>query len=312
MARTEHTGRKRTGEKKDIRKRRPIAGPPEDSTPVQGFRASDWTVPVFASVETEAQLSELLMHRAVRRIYLDEAGFSDLPVSIARIHAAGKEAGLRLRRIQREFDAAGRPEKSTGTVLSELLSCSDAALRPDAVLLRSFDEAMECRTLFPESGDFTRCFDYTMYGYNGEAVQALRMLGADALTCPIELTASECSRLPKTLPYELLVYGHLPMMVSANCLQKTSAHCDHQNRIRMLRDRMGKSMPVRCYCRFCYNQIFNADPLVLYDLPEEVLRLQPQYIRYDFSVETADTVRRVLNGRVPEKLTRGHFRHGIE
>ena len=109
-----------------------------------------------------------------------------------------------------------------------------------------------------------------------------------------------------------MIYGHLPMMVSANCIQRTSARCDHGNRILQLRDRMGKDMPVRCYCTYCYNQIFNAEPLVLYDLPDEVRALQPQCLRYDFSVEPAAVVRQVLDGAVPRSMTRGHFRHGIE
>ena len=75
---------------------------------------------------------------------------------------------------------------------------------------------------------------------------------------------------------------------------------------------MGKDMPVRCYCTYCYNQIFNAEPLVLYDLPDEVRALQPQCLRYDFSVEPAAVVRQVLEGAVPRNMTRGHFRHGIE
>ena len=100
--------------------------------------------------------------------------------------------------------------------------------------------------------------------------------------------------------------------------QKTGFICDmdgviyHGNQILQLRDRMGQDMPVRCYCTYCYNQIFNAEPLVLYDLPDEVRALQPQCLRYDFSVEPAAVVRQVLEGAVPRSMTRGHFRHGIE
>ena len=51
----------------------------------------------------------------------------------------------------------------------------------------------------------------------------------------------------------------------------------------------------------------------LYDhTPDEVRALQPQCLRYDFSVEPAAVVRQVLEGAVPRSMTRGHFRHGIE
>lgn len=278
-----------------------------------GTAARDWGLPVAVSVETEAQLAEVLKHDAVALVYLDEACFTDFAAAIRQLHAAGKQAGLRLRRIERDFDASGRKAENSAEILSALLK---AECLPDVLLVRNLDEAMLLEDFFaahPElKARIRRNFDYTVYGYNQEAIQTLVSLGADGLTYPIELTYHECRKLRSELPFELMVYGHLPMMVSANCIQRTSARCDHGNRILQLRDRMGKDMPVRCYCTYCYNQIFNAEPLVLYDLPDEVRALQPQCLRYDFSVEPAAVVRQVLEGAVPRNMTRGHFRHGIE
>ena len=374
-----------------------------ERTPVawtaSGTAARDWALPVAVTVETEAQLAEVLKHDAVALVYLDEACFTDFAALIRRVHAAGKQAGLRLRRIERDFDASGRKAENSAELLSglwkaacdaqttgvpecsaeerEAQSVSSAdrgsaaaaeagsqmsasgkqppSCLPDALLVRNLDEAMLLEDFFgahPELGArIRRNFDYTVYGYNQEAIQALVSLGADGLTYPIELTYHECRKLREKLrssargtnaeavegehasvptaaragvdadadriglgelPFELMIYGHLPMMVSANCIQRTSARCDHGNRILQLRDRMGKDMPVRCYCTYCYNQIFNAEPLVLYDLPDEVRALQPQCLRYDFSVEPVAVVRQVLEGAVPRSMTRGHFRHGIE
>lgn len=321
-----------------------------------GIAARDWALPVAVSVETEAQLAEVLKHDAVALVYLDEACFTDFAAAIRQLHAAGKQAGLRLRRIERDLDASGRKAENSAELLSALWKTE---CLPDALLVRNLDEAMLLEDFFtahPElRARIRRNFDYTVYGYNQEAIRALVSLGADGLTYPIELTFHECRKLrekPRSsgatcdrgtnagaidgervplpaaaraganadadsigfgeLPFELMVYGHLPMMVSANCIQRTSARCDHGNRIMQLRDRMGKDMPVRCYCTYCYNQIFNAEPLVLYDLPNEVRALQPQCLRYDFSVEPAAVVRQVLDGAVPRSMTRGHFRHGIE
>ncbi len=370
-----------------------------------GVAARDWALPVAGTVETEAQLAEVLKHDAVALVYLDEACFTDFAALIRRVHAAGKKAGLRLRRIERDFDASGRkaensaellnglwkaacdaqttgvPERSAEEREAQSVSSADRgsstaaeagsqmsasgkqppSCLPDVLLVRNLDEAMLLEDFFgahPELGArIRRNFDYTVYGYNQEAIQALVSLGADGLTYPIELPPHAC-RTPREklrrsvrgaagtcgtnaeaidgvsaplpaaaragadaeadriglgeLPFELMIYGHLPMMVSANCIQRTSARCDHGNRILQLRDRMGKDMPVRCYCTYCYNQIFNAEPLVLYDLPDEVRALQPQCLRYDFSVEPAAVVRQVLEGAVPRSMTRGHFRHGIE
>ena len=416
MARREHTQHNQIDKRKHAsafagRKEKPTeAGRRNDHaraerTPVAwtayGVAARDWALPVAVTVETEAQLAEVLKHDAVALVYLDEACFTDFAALIQRVHVAGKQAGLRLRRIERDFDANGRKAENSAELLNGLwkaacdaqttgvpecsaeeceaqsVSSADrgsaAAAKagsqmsasgkqppsclPDALLVRNLDEAMLLEDFFgahPELGArIRRNFDYTVYGYNQEAIQALVSLGADGLTYPIELTYHECRKLRSSvrgadgtrgtnadavegerapvpaaaragadaeadsiglgeLPFELMIYGHLPMMVSANCIQRTSARCDHGNRILQLRDRMGKDMPVRCYCTYCYNQIFNAEPLVLYDLPDEVRALQPQCLRYDFSVEPAAVVRQVLEGAVPCSMTRGHFRHGIE
>ena len=314
MARREHTQHNQIDKRKQKQKR-------PSAQIKNGIAARDWALPVAVSVETEAQLAEVLKHDAVALVYLDEACFTDFAAAIRQLHAAGKQAGLRLRRIARDLDASGRKAENSAGFLNSLWK---AECLPDALLVRNLDEAMLLEDFFaahPELGDrIRRNFDYTVYGYNQEAIQALVSLGADGLTYPIELTYHECRKLREKLrssgsgelPFELMVYGHLPMMVSANCIQRTSARCDHGNRILQLRDRMGKDMPVRCYCTYCYNQIFNAEPLVLYDLPDEVRALQPQCLRYDFSVEPAAVVRQVLEGAVPRSMTRGHFRHGIE
>ena len=316
------------------------------NTGKKGLSAEAWLMPVSASVETEAQLKVVMDIKAVSRIYVDEACFgipeitSDKKESGSKaanekreaeafaaifrsIRASGKECGLRLRRIERETD----PFLNSRELLDNLVKLGAV---PDAVLIRSFDEAMLLSESDPsESGNkglntIKKIFDYTCYGYNTEAVSMLLDLGAEGLTYPIELTGRECMGLRKslkenesderlrTVPYEALVYGHLPMMVSANCIQRTSDRCDHRNRILRLRDRMQKDMPVRCYCKYCYNQIFNAEPLVLYDLEGDIRALDPESVRYDFSIESENEVRKILSGAVPVAMTRGHFRHGIE
>ena len=203
-----------------------------------GVAARDWALPVAVTVETEAQLAEVLKHDAVALVYLDEACFTDFAAEIRRVHAAGKQAGLRLRRIERDFDASGRKAENSAELLNGLwkTACdaqttgvpersaekrgaqkvnsadfgSAAAAEagsqmpssrkqppsclPDVLLVRNLDEAMLLEDFFaahPELGArIRRNFDYTVYGYNQEAIQALASLGADGLTYPIELTTS--------------------------------------------------------------------------------------------------------------------------
>lgn len=262
------------------------------------------------SVEREEQLKAVLKCPGISLIYLDEACFSneELRAYIKEIKGCGIRAGIRLRRIERSDELPSSEE-----LMRELIK----SVSPDAVLIRCLESLMQIKRLrdeleasaFPEL-----CFDYTLYGYNSAAVQALLMLGADRMTFPIELNRKELSSLRDKIscPAELLVYAHLPMMVSANCIEKTSRGCDRGNKTEGLKDRMGVEMPVRMYCKYCYNQVFNAHPLSLLDLEKELLSLRPESIRYDFSIEDAETCRKILEGRLPDNITRGHFHSGVE
>ena len=283
-------------------------------------RSESWKAPAAplpselrVSVETIPQLKAALAAPRVQLIYIDESIGEDtqLPALLERIHAAGKLAGLRLRRIQRLTDDGK----------NSLQNVTDNLEKLDAVLVRTLDQAVQLQSL-PEENRPELVYDYTVYGYNHAAAEFLQTLGAERLTDPIELNSRELLQLRREIEAagngynapkrELLVYGHLPMMVSANCVHRTTEGCDHKNSITRLKDRMQKSMPVRAYCKYCYNQIFNADPCVLYDLSEECLRLRPDSQRFDFSVESGETAAKILSLAVPGSLTRGHFHHGVD
>lgn len=115
-----------------------------------------------------------------------------------------------------------------------------------------------------------------------------------------------------TRPRELVVYGRAPMMVSAQCVKKTTGVCDHGNDTVFLRDRKGAELPVKCCCRFCFNTIYNAVPTVLFDMDKELGEISPDSIRYEFMVEDHDEVLRILDGNYDRKaFTRGHLKRGV-
>ena len=67
-------------------------------------------------------------------------------------------------------------------------------------------------------------FDFGIYGMNCRAQEMLRKLGADEITWPVELNSRELEKLDA--PGELLIYGRLPMMVTAQCLHQGTEGCD--------------------------------------------------------------------------------------
>ncbi len=165
-------------------------------------------------------------------------------------------------------------------------------------------------------------FDHSLYAMNHLAAGELFAYGASRLTFPVELNERELSECG--FSGELIVYGRLPMMVSAQCVQKTLAGCKREPGHLMLKDRKGKLLPVKNQCRFCYNTIYNESPLSLLGLSEPVKRLAPQAVRLNFTLETGEAAADVLAAFYQEffeggavtapsgAFTRGHFKRGVQ
>ncbi|HBA46928.1 MAG TPA: hypothetical protein DCZ91_03840 [Lachnospiraceae bacterium] len=74
------------------------------------------------------------------------------------------------------------------------------------------EENLHCRT------------DAGVYAWNQWAVRELASY-ADGFCLPYELKGSEQKGLPDGLPCEKIVYGRIPMMITANCLFRTFREC---------------------------------------------------------------------------------------
>lgn len=164
-------------------------------------------------------------------------------------------------------------------------------------------------------------FDHGMYTFNSVASGMMDEYGADRKTIPVELNGREITERGGN--DEMIIYGYLPMMVSANCIKKTTEGCTGKPELLFLKDRKGKEMPVRNQCRFCYNTIYNESPMSLLGLSEEVERFEPSVLRLNFTIEDRIETEKILTafhaeymeGRKAAPLanfTRGHFKRGVE
>lgn len=247
----------------------------------------------------------------VNRIYIDAAEFQSdsWKTSVEACHKNGKECFLTMPHIFRT-----EAERFFNRQLKELKAAGF-----DGFLIRSPEETVYLKN----NGIGGRwIFDFGVYGMNSRAQEMLLELGADELTWPVELNSRELGKLK--IPGELLVYGRLPMMVTAQCIHQGVEQCDKVPGLLMLKDRMGKEFPVRNHCRFCYNSIYNSAPLSLLGLEETVRKLSPDSIRLQFTIEDRARTEAVINrfsqgflygkeGELQmEEFTRGHFKRGVE
>ena len=190
----------------------------------------------------------------------------------------------------------------------------------DGLLVRSMEEIVYVK----EKGFSIPLFgDHNLYVFNQTAKETYDQMGLTRQTLPLELNSQELEQLG-CQGMELVVYGYLPVMTSAQCIQKTTDRCTHRPGLLRMRDRTGKDLPVKNRCTFCYNTIYNPSPLSLLGQEHLIHRLAPDAIRLQFTWETKEQIRQIvqayravfLEGKTGQILftdiTRGHFKRGVE
>lgn len=190
----------------------------------------------------------------------------------------------------------------------------------DGMLIRSMEEYQFLKSK-NYSGNIR--LDYNLYIMNRFAKQFWKKQGITYGTIPVELNKSEIVNLDSKQD-EMIVYGYIPAMVTAQCVTSTVHGCKKDCKITMLKDRYQNEFPVKNQCRDCYNVIYNTAPLYLIDLKEDLEELNAERYRIQFSIENRDEVKQILNqcnsmfsdekGELfsqKDSITRGHFRRGV-
>ena len=290
---------RRSGEVKD---------PEEDTTELSMEEEviSGWT----ASVRTAEQLEVILEEEAIGRIYVDCTMFpriweKDSYVEwITKVHAAGKEIYLVMPYIFRE-----RTRKQYEAAYNRIFGAGW-----DGILIANY----ESFAFLKEHGYTGRIMtDYNLYEFNQESRKFWKEKGVFEFTAPVELTERELQDL-RVKDGEVIVYGYLPMMISAGCIQKTTRGCLKKSGQTTITDRYRNPFVVKNECDYCYNILYNYVPLYLGDRMEEVYQIGPGRIRLMFTTERQQEVRQILSAyfegkELPEgTYTRGHWKRGIK
>lgn len=260
-------------------------------------------------VETKGQLEAALAAPGVKEIILDGPLTEEPEEFLKDIRSRGKGLLFAMPHLFRE-DAARRFE----TFYEGLARVCDGAL------IRNW----ESRQWLLDQGFGKKIYsDANLYGWNQRSRSFLAENGIWRATAPVELNRKELARLGMEGTY-LIIYGYLPVMLTANCIQKSGAGCSRAEGLLFLEDRQKKKFPVKNSCRYCYNIIYNCAPLDLVSLADEVGRLDPAGLRIDLTLETKEEAERILKrcyrtfvlgekDLPPEgEYTRGHFKRGVK
>lgn len=273
-------------------------------------------LPVYVSCEDFRTSEMLCREESVTGIYL--------PASMMEKHlekglSCGKEMYLSLPHITRGTAPDGYWEQA-----EEWLS---RGMR--GFLVRN----LETYAMLKERGLSGKCvIDHSLYTWNNEAVSFWEKEQILRNTVPLELNEGEL-RHRDNRNSEMLVYGYLPLMHSAQCIRKNRYGCTKGEEHLFLKDRYDKEFPVACYCypwksgtteekSPCYNIIYNSLPYGLLKEREQVMALGVSGIRISFTVETAEEAEKILHmfledsrqgaKAAGQEFTKGHFKRGAE
>lgn len=282
---------------------------PRDRFVVEHLEAVEEKPTISVLIESMDMLDTVLEYPQINRIYVDVHLLEHSGnYVLKRIHQVGKELFAAMPFIYRN---------RTKQRLERFIENRGCFF--DGFLVRNLESFVHLKKLKFEK---KIVLDYNVYTYNQWSRSFWENQGVFRMTSPVELNSRELKALGQA--QEVMVYGHLPLMISAQCLTQTTGKCTKKPGIGYLKDRYNKEFYVKNICPDCYNVIYNGNPLCLFGEMEFLHSLRPSGYRLNFTVESNSEILKILNMffkamdrddfRMPKgfPFTRGHFKRGIE
>ena len=282
-----------------------------------GQQSADSSTEVRVLIEDAEQLPAVLKADFVDTVYLDcmlytrENLLRKLSEDIDRVHASGKKAFY-------VFPFIFRQQTS---LFYEKIMPELKKLPLDGIMVRSLDEIAFVKEW--GNGNWQMVSDSNLYTYSNEAAEYFYRLGMIQDTIPVELNRKEILRRENSRS-EMIIYGRLPLTITAQCIHKNTLGCMHQPKVLNLKDRYSVHFPVKNFCSECYNVIYNSLPVCLFKEDVTVKKIAPAAVRLSFTTETEEETEQILTiygdiyknggilGQMPMECTNGHFKRGVE
>lgn len=282
-----------------------------------GQQSADSSTEVRVLIEDAEQLPAVLKADFVDTVYLDcmlytrENLIRKLSEDIDRVHASGKKAFY-------VFPFIFRQQTS---LFYEKIMPELKKLPLDGIMVRSLDEIAFIKEWGNENWQMVS--DSNLYTYSNEASEYFYRLGMMQDTISVELNRKEILRRENSRS-EMIIYGRLPLMITAQCIHKNTLGCMHQPKVLNLKDRYSVHFPVKNFCSECYNVIYNSLPVCLFKEDVTVKKIAPAAVRLSFTTETEEETEQILTiygdiyknggilGQMPMECTNGHFKRGVE
>lgn len=275
----------------------------------KNIKDSSENLTINALVSTKEQFECVVQNNFINIMYIESAEFSSIDIEkmLSKSRAYNKKIYLAMPYVFRMKDKEMFKE--------EYLKILDFF---DGFLIRNIEEY-----LFLKKHNITKncIFDYNVYTYNRISKDFYYELDNIKSTVPLELNIKEIEERG-ACGDEIIIYGSMPVMISANCALNTTSNCTKNNQEYMLRDRKNNSFKVKCVCKYCYNLMFNSKPLSLFKYNNDIKKMAPESVRLCFTSENSYETEKILDNaqkayfenqiiQEDDKTTRGHFKRGV-
>ena len=274
---------------------------------------------IFVEVSTKEQFELALSYPWINGIYLDLGLFLDYlgkwnkENPLAYIHQCSQEG----KECYISYPYMIRGQNKATDYFAFVKEWVEAGL--SGFLVRNLDTYQKMKEMGVEE---LSVLDYNLYSMNDYAIAEYERLGCKRLTAPYELNAKELYKR-QNKKSEVVVYGYIPLMISAQCVNKNFDRCNKKGEELYLTDRYQKKFLVKCICHSCYNIIYNSVPLTIWQEKESLCKMGFEDFRLSFTVENRKKTKQVLDSfysgfiKMAEKeivwdYTKGHFKRGIE
>jgi len=286
---------------------------PERNEPAKRTEKFSAAPALSVFVENMEQLNAVIENDIVNRIELESSGFvSDVWIDIVSdIKSNNKEVYLSMPHIFRKLAI----EYFENRV--DILKKADF----DGFIIHNLEELNFLREHIPNANIIS---DHNMYSWNSESIAFLEEFNVQENVIPLELNYKEI-KSREVSNSEMLVYGQLPVMFTAQCFKNNVTVCNSNEDILVIKDRKNMSFPVKSICKYGYTIIYNSVVMsIIKDVGKIKKELSPKAFRLQFTFENADKVRQILKSFeaayagnysksiLEENVTGGHFKRGVE
>lgn len=269
---------------------------------------------IYCDVLNDEQIDSLCREKYIAGFYIPYSLLKANDKLIDELKEYGKEVYIKFQSVIRY----NYLEKNKENILA-ILSKADGVITDSHELL-----------FFLHSLDYKGKIvgDVHIYSLNCLAYKEYKSLLINRLTMPIELSRDELMTR-NIYGEEAIVYGYMPMMVSAQCVNNTLNGCDNSAKVLTIKDRKGAEFKAVNDCNTCINTIYNCVPLSLHNEIDNIKKLHPSSYRLCFTIEDRDRTkavydifsRMIFNKEIEKNtvtatfpdntFTKGHFKRGV-